>query len=409
MSNLSIKATKVFEKNRLSDKKIIVNRWGTRSSKTYSILQIAFIWLVGGSVDEYRKFDIWTFSIVRKYSATLNPTIIRDFEDIICANGCEWLLQEWYRSKSEKTYKYEWRTVEFMWADDEQKIRGRKRDILYCNEANELKYNDEFFQLLIRTTYKTFIDFNPDDEGIWINTELEQKRAIDKWDVDIIVSTYKDNWYLPQSLVDEIEYLWKINPAYWRIYGLWEYGKLEGLVFQKREEVNDIDDDYKFLWFGMDFWFSNDPTTLCWVYQTKKWIIFDEVLYKTGLTNQDIVKEFENNWILKTDDIVADCAEPKSIEEIYRAWYNIMPADKWKDSIVFWLDIMKQYDIFVTSRSQNLKRELKSYSWAKDKNWNYINKPIDGNNHIIDGIRYLCMAKLKKSDILIAIHDDRKK
>lgn len=408
MTILDLQATQVYIKNRKTNKKIIVNRWWTRSSKTYSILQIIFIWLLTGKIDDYSYFEEWVLSIVRKYGATLNATVIRDWEEIITNNWYEYLLWDWYKSKSDRTYKFEWRMVEFMWADDEQKIRWRKRDILYCNEANELWYNNEFFQLMIRTAYKIFIDFNPDDENIWINTELEQKRAITKWDVEIIVSTYKDNPYLDKNIVEEIEYLWQTNPSYWRIYGLGEYGRLEWLVFDNWTEIDEMPDNYKFLWFGMDFWFTNDPTTLVWLYQIDDWIVFDEVLYETGLTNQDIAKKFEDNWIDKTDDIYADCAEPKSIEEISRAWYNMYPCEKWKDSINFWIDVIKQYKMYVTSRSVNLKKELKTYTRKQDKNWKYLNKPIDTNNHLIDACRYIATEKLKKWDVLISIYDDRK-
>ena len=118
---------------------------------------------------------------------------------------------------------------------------------MYCNEANSLNYDQEFFQLFIRTTYKTFIDFNPDNEDIWINEELEQKRRNDKGDVDIIVSTYRDNPYLPEQQVEEIERLEKNNPRYWRIYGLGEYGKLEGVIFDNREIIEDVPENAQFI------------------------------------------------------------------------------------------------------------------------------------------------------------------
>lgn len=407
MSDLNIKATNVFLRNRNSDKKILVNRGGTRSSKTRSLLQMVFVRLMTGKIDNKKVYDEWVLSVVRKYSATLNATVIRDFEQIIADNKCEFLLSDKHRSKWEKTYKYKWRMVEFMGADDEQKIRGRKRDILYCNEANELKYDEEFFQLMIRTEYKIFIDFNPDDENVWINTELEQKRAIDKWDVEIIISTYKDNTYLNKNIVEEIEYLWQINPAYWRIYWQWQYWKVEWLVFQDRQEISDMPDNYKFLWYWQDFWFSNDPTTLIALYKIDDWIVADEMLYEKWLTNQDIVEKYKELWVDKYEEIVADSAEPKSIEEIYRMWYNIHPSEKWPDSIKFGIDLIKQNKLYVTDRSNNLKKELKTYSRKKDKNWKYLPIPIDTHNHCIDALRYICISKLKRRDMFININDDR--
>ena len=393
---MKIKATPVFQKNYESTKRIIINRGGTRSSKTYSLLQLCLLWLVTGVIDNSGKvFDKGILSIVRKHRAVIKWSVLRDREEIVSENGYDFLLSEQHRSKSDLTYTYNGRTVEFIGADDQQKIRGKKRDIAYCNEANELWFRDEFFQLFIRTTYKTIIDFNPDDEYIWINTELEQKRAIEEWDVDIIVSTYKDNPFLDANLVKEIERLEKIDPAYWNIYWLGNYWKLEGLVFPRRTEIGEIPEWFDFLWYWQDFWYTNDPTTVVGLY--KKWddILFDEVIYKTWLTNQDIIIEYENNSIGRSDEIVADSAEPKSIEEIYRSWYNIHPADKWPDSIKFGIDTIKQYNILITSRSSNIKRELRTYTWKKDKNWNSLNEPIDSNNHAIDAMRYISTKKLK--------------
>ncbi len=393
---MKIKATPVFQKNYESTKRIIINRGGTRSSKTYSLLQLCLLWLVTGVIDNSGKvFDKGILSIVRKHRAVIKWSVLRDREEIISENGYDFLLSEQHRSKSDLTYTYNGRVVEFIGADDQQKIRGKKRDIAYCNEANELWFRDEFFQLFIRTTYKTIIDFNPDDEYIWINTELEQKRAIEEWDVDIIVSTYKDNPFLDANLVKEIERLEKIDPAYWNIYWLGNYWKLEGLVFPRWTEIGEIPEWFDFLWYWQDFWYTNDPTTVVGLY--KKWddILFDEVIYKTGLTNQDIVIEYENNSIGRSDEIVADSAEPKSIEEIYRSRYNIYPADRWPDSIKFGIDTIKQYNILVTSRSSNIKRELRTYTWKKDKNGNSLNEPIDSNNHAIDAMRYISTKKLK--------------
>lgn len=169
-----MEVTGIFDSNYYSDAKIMVNRGGTRSSKTYSINQICALWLISGMYGDkkYLKEGIWTS--VRKYRTNLDGTIIRDFEEILKQNG-------WYdmvdHNKTKKTYKFRKRIVEFIGADDQQKLRGAKRNILYCNEANELEYKQEFFQLLMRTENKIFIDFNPDDEQVWINQELELKRA----------------------------------------------------------------------------------------------------------------------------------------------------------------------------------------------------------------------------------------
>ena len=193
-----MKVTPIFEKNYDAKEKIVINRGGTRSSKTYSLAQLSALWLMTGCYGEGQYCHTGTWSTVRKYRTTLDNTVIKDFEEIMSNEG---FYNKVEHNKTKKTYKYESRIVQFMGADDEQKLRGNKQDILYCNEANELSYKKEFFQLLIRTEKKIFLDFNPDDEDVWINTELEQKRKQQEQDVSVIVSNYKHNTYLPAALV----------------------------------------------------------------------------------------------------------------------------------------------------------------------------------------------------------------
>jgi phage terminase large subunit len=168
---MRLETTPVFTQNYASEKKIVINRGGTRSSKTVSVVQKCVLWLISGPLtqDTYIPKGVW--STVRKYSTTLDATVIRDFEEELNKHKIFDLIQH---NKTKKTYKYGDRLVEFIGADDEQKLRGAKRNILYCNEGNELDFKKEFFQLLMRTEDKVIIDFNPDDENIWINTELEQ-------------------------------------------------------------------------------------------------------------------------------------------------------------------------------------------------------------------------------------------
>jgi len=392
---MEIQTTNVFWNNYNSKKKININRWGTRSGKTYNLLQLFFFWLIYWKIDEDSYMDKWILTIVRKYASTLKWSTQRDFEEIIDKYEYRKYIEI---NKQDRTYKVKWRVIEFIWADDQQKLRWGKRDILYCNEANELNYKQEFFQLFIRTKYKVFIDFNPDDEWIWINTELEQERRIKEWDVRVIVSTYKDNPYLEETQVKEIERLQEIDPQYWRIYWLWEYWKLEWVVFSNWQEIEEVPDQAELICYWMDFWYTNDPTTLNALYRYNGDIIIKEFIYSTWLTNQDIIEHLKEIWVWRREEIFADSAEPKSIEEIHRWWFNIKPVEKWPDSITFWIDLMKQFKIFVTKDSFNTKKEFKNYSWSKDKNWNVINKPCDTFNHCIDGIRYWFMMKLKKQN-----------
>lgn len=392
---MRLETTPVFTKNYSSDKKIVINRGGTRSSKTVSIVQQCVLWLMTGRLTRNLEIPKGVWSTVRKYSTTLDATVIRDFEEELNKHKIFDLVQH---NKTKKTYKYQDRLVEFIGADDEQKLRGAKRNILYCNEGNELEYKTEFFQLLMRTEDKVIIDFNPDDENIWINTELEQKRYFDKQDVDVIVSTYKDNTFLPSSLISEIEYLQQTDPEFWKIYGLGEYGKVFGLIFDNYKIVNEIPQDATFIAYGQDFGFTNDPSALVGVWKQNGELFIKELIYERGLTNQDLADRYKGLGIRQGQYIVADSAEPKSIQELINLQFTVYPAEKGADSIKNSIDILKRYKLNITQDSTNLIKELRTYKWMLDKTGNSINKPIDYNNHAVDALRYVALNKLGQNN-----------
>lgn len=398
---MNLDVTPIFERNYNSQKFITVNRGGTRSSKTWSIAQIMMLWLLTGNYGAGRNIAKGVWTTARRYSVTLDGTVIRDFEELLYQHGVYGLIRH---DKTRKTYTYQGRIVEFIGADDDQKIRGAKRNILYCNEGNDLDYKTQFFQLLIRTTDRIFIDFNPDDDDVWINTEIEQKRLFDRGDVDVIVSSYKDNTFLEPRLVEEIEYLEKTDPEFWKIYGLGEYGKISGLVFDNWNIVDGLPKDEKgtilakAVGTGLDFGFTNDPTALIDVFLSGGELYLDELIYQNRLDNNQIAARMKELGINSTQEIIADSAEPKSIHEIYNLRFNIKAALKGKDSIKNSIDILKRYKINITSRSVNLIKEMKRYKWATDKNGNYLQVPVDRDNHGIDAVRYVALNKLANSN-----------
>lgn len=385
-----MEATEIFERNYDSNLKIVINRGGTRSSKTWSLNQLCALWLISGNYgnEQYCHEGVWT--TVRKYRTNLDGTVIRDFEDVLKAEG-------WYNSidhnKTKKQYRYGKRLVEFIGADDEQKLRGAKRNILYCNEANELEYKQEFFQLLMRTENKIFLDFNPDDEQIWINQELEIKRAAEVGDVEVIVSNYKNNAFLPKSLIKEIEYLQETDKEFWKIYGLGEYGNISGLVYENVKYVDRMP-DCKLVAYGLDFGYSIDPSACVAVYRKDDELYLKEIIYERELTNQDLAERLKP--IVNRDEVICDSAEPKSIEEIYRLGLNAKPATKGRDSILNGIDILKRFKINVVN-SSNLRREFRTYKWATDKNGNSLQKPI-GQDHLLDALRYVALIHLKENN-----------
>jgi phage terminase large subunit len=392
---MNLKVTPVFTRSFHSRKRIVVHRGGSRSSKTYSLAQQFVLWLMTGQITKDLNIPVGVASIVRKYSKTLSKTVMRDFEMVLDNHN---LWDKIKHNLTNKTYEYNGRMVEFIGADDQQKLRGSRRNILWCNEANELGYNSEFFQLLIRTEDKVFIDFNPDDENIWINTELEQKRYFDKQDVDVIVSSYLDNTFLPASLIDEIEYLKQTDEQFWVVYGTGQYGKLTGRIFSNWEVVDNVPDGAKLLGYGVDFGFTNDPSSIIALYQQDGQLWVDEILYNRGMTNSDLCNYMNKKGIDYYANIVADSAEPKSIEEIYRYGFKgVTACVKGRDSINIGIDLMKQYKINITCGSENLIKEFKGYKWKQDKNGNTMNVPIDYLNHGIDALRYIITNSLTQA------------
>jgi phage terminase large subunit len=324
-------------------------------------------------------------SIVRKSLPSLRISVMRDFFDILKNLD---LYNVESHNKTENTYLLNNTLIEFFSIDDAQKRRGSKRDILFINEANELTYED-FFQLNIRTTNQIFLDFNP-SEQFWYNDKLQNRD-----DLTIIHSTYKDNPYLNPEQINEIERLQFTDLQYYQIYALGEFAGGMDLVYQYIP-IDDIPvDSAKLVGLGMDYGFTNDPTTLVEVWKDNDSIYLNELLYERNLTNQDIADKLSEYGVDRYIEIIADSAEPKSIEEIRRMGFNIKPAQKGPDSILNGIDILKRKRIHVTKQSVNLIKELNNYKWITDKNGNKLNKPVDAFNHALDAVRYVALNKMK--------------
>jgi phage terminase large subunit len=375
---LKIQATNVFERNWEADTRFVINIGGSRSTKTYSILQLLI-------VKALESTEPLVISIVRKSFPAMRITVLRDFFDILKQLD---LYNVEMHNKTENTYQLNNTLIEFFSIDDAQKRRGSKRDILFVNEANELSAED-FFQLNIRTTQQVFIDFNP-SETFWYNDQLEIRD-----DITIIHSTYRDNPFLPEEQVNEIERLQHTDQQYYQIYALGQFAGSFDRIYQYIP-VDDIPTNTaKLVALGMDFGFTNDPTTLIEVWKDEDSVYLNELIYERNLTNQDIADRLGEYEVDKYIEIIADSAEPKSIEEIRRMGFNIKPATKGPDSILNGIDILKRYKIHVTKQSTNLIKEISNYKWVTDKDGNRLNKPVDLFNHALDAVRYVALNKMK--------------
>ena len=231
--------------------------------------------------------------------------------------------------------------------------------------------------------------FNP-SEQFWYNDQLQNRD-----DITIIHSTYKDNPFLSTEQINEIERLEFTDKQYYQIYALGEFAGAIDLVYSYTVIDHIPVEQAKLVALGMDWGYTNDPTTLVEVWQWNDALYLNELVYDRGLTNQDIVTKLQEYEVDRYIEIIADSAEPKSIEEVRRAGFNIKPATKGPDSILNGIDILKRKRLHVTKQSVNLINELNKYKWVVDKNGNKLNKPIDSFNHALDAVRYVALNKLK--------------
>jgi phage terminase large subunit len=377
-------ASPVFAANYHALTPKVVNQGGTSSGKTYSILQVLFVLLASGSN--------LVCTVVGQDIPNLKKGAIRDAQNIVRSSE---QLQGFIKSynKSDRIYEFHNGSImEFTSYDDFQDAKSGKRDYLFVNEANGITY-PVVKELMLRTRIRTFIDYNPNAE-FWAH-----ERLIGKPDVQLIISDHRHNPFLTAQARTQIEALKEEDIELWRVYARGLTGKIEGLVLRKWGVVEEIPADAKFIGRGMDFGFTNDPTTTIDVYMQDGQLWLDEVLYETGLTNSDI------DLRLLTDDLgarklrmIADSAEPKSIEELRRLGYSrIEGALKGPDSVRNGIDILKRYHLNVTRRSTNLRKELANYKWRIDrKTGKTTNEPVDAFNHCIDPVRYVALNCIGK-------------
>lgn len=387
MTQLKIKTNVVYQHLLEADTKIVVEQGGTRSGKTYNII----LWII---FEYCTKNNNKVITICRKAFPSLRATVMRDFMAILEEHKC---YSEKFHNKSNSEYHLFGNLVEFISLDQPQKIRGRKRDLLFINEGNEL-YFEDWQQLVFRTQEKIILDFNPSDEYHWI-----YDKVLPREDCTFHKTTYLDNPFVEESIIKEIELLKDTDEQYWQIYGLGERAASRSTVF-KYVEVNKIPEDAELIAYGMDFGYTNDPTSFVSVYTRERNLYIKEHLYKTQMTTSDI-NNFLKNEDLENKPIYADSAEPRLISELRKMGHNILPSIKGKDSINAGIDLLKRYKINILSTSTNAITEFRNYKWKEDKSGALMNTPEDNWNHIIDSTRYATYSILSSPNFgRYAIH-----
>jgi len=341
---------------------------GTSASKTISIL----ILLIDYAQTHFNQ----RISVVSESFPHLKRGAIRDFLDIMQQQEF-YKDNEWNRTDCIYTFTPTRSIIEFFSADQPGKVRGPRRDVLFINEANNVSY-ETYTQLEIRTKDIIWLDWNPVAEFWWY------EEILNKQDVDFLILTYRDNEALDPKIVQAIE-VRRGNKNWWKVYGLGELGEAEGRIYKDWATVDDIPHEATLRRYGLDFGYSNDPTAIVAIYYYNGGYILDEVSYNYGLTNKDIADILNNN---PPAMVMADSAEPKSIEEIKRYGINIQPAAKKSGSVTQGIQYVQQQRISVTKRSINILKEYRNYLWTTDKDGKIINEPQGFLNHTMDAIRY---------------------
>ncbi len=367
------------------NKKIVIHRGGTGSGKTYDIM----LFLLSVALSEKDKI----ITIVSESRPHLDIGTIRILETV-CKKIGLWKKCNWNITSARWTAPTG-SIIEFFSADRIDKALGARRDYLFGNEVNSLK--KDVWDELARRSENVIGDFNPTSQ-FWLEDWLMNYN-----DTIVIKSNYLDNPFLPETERSRIETRMKRDKNFRRVHFDCEYGVTEGIIFSNWYQIDRIPEklEEKAI-YGLDFGFTNDPTALIKTIEVDDAFYVDELIYQTGMLNSDIIRRFDSLGLKKNyDEIIADSAEPKSIQELCNAGYNVKKAVKGADSVIKGIDTLLSKPIYVTKRSVNLIKELRSYSWALNKDGNPTNKPIDAYNHAIDGARYAVMHKINKFEFSI--------
>lgn len=364
---MKIQATIVFERNLdalNSGKRFIINEGGSRSSKTYSLCQLIILHALQN--------DNITISVVRKTFPSLRATVYRDFVEVLHSMG---LYSKQQHNKSEHIYTFDnGSMVEFFSVDDEQKIRGRKRDVCWCNEANELLF-DDFTQLNMRTTDKIILDYNPSESSSWLY-EVDPKESI------TIKSTYKDNPFLDKNIIKAIEDLKRTDEDLYQIYALGKRIISKQNIYRGWEFLEQKPERFRQFIYGLDFGYQH-PTALTRIWWDEKDLFLEPVIYESYMTSADIVARFDSLGIEKNVEIMADYARPEIIYELRVKGYNVQDADK---SVQSGINSVKTFKVYC-QENEHARKEYENYKYKKVKD-NITDDPVKLHDDFMDSVRY---------------------
>jgi phage terminase large subunit len=377
--------------------RIRIVQGGTSASKTISIL----MYLIA-KAQQHKEINNPTLtSIVSESIPHLKRGAIRDFINIMTTQG--YFKQDRWNA-TDSIYTFETGSkIEFFSSDNGDKLRGARRDRLFINEANNVTF-DAFNQLEVRTKEFIFMDYNPTNE-FWAFTEI--MNPVDSlFDWEKIIITYKDNEALSENIINSIETR-RNRKGWWDVYGLGQLGEVEGKIYKDWGIIDEIPHEAKLERYGLDFGYSNDPTAIVGVYRYNGGYILDEILFQKEMSNKQIA-----DVLLNQDKalVIADSAEPKSIDELKNYGINVLPAEKGRDSVEHGIQYVQDQRISMTRRSANLINEYRNYLWRTDKLGQIMKNPSipeQGYDHLLDATRYAIVSMKNPTPNKVAIFKPR--
>ncbi|MBI5192772.1 MAG: PBSX family phage terminase large subunit [Nitrospirae bacterium] len=380
---IKIQTTPIFWKNEQAKTQIVVNRGGAGSSKSFSLAQL----IIGKFVNEKEKKIL----VVRKSLPSLKLSVLMLFRDLFDKfKLMPYLKQE----RVMLNYFYKQNILHFGSVDDPEKLKSTEWNYIWMEEATEFTYND-FVMLKLRLrspskdgkTNQMFLSFNPTDEFHWIKEKVLNATE----DATEICSTYRDNPFIHPEYKTTLENLVNQDPNYYRIFALGEWGRLEHIIFSNWIAVDELPEGGD-VFYGLDFGYNN-PTSMVKLIKHDRTIYAEELLYQSGLTNSQLIERLKDLITNRRSPVYADEAEPARIEEIFKAGFNVHPADK---SVKDGIDFVKRYKLHIHKASANMLKEIRAYSYRTDKNGNILEEPVKFQDHLMDATRYGLYTHLRE-------------